>query len=239
MPGKTKQNKFKTFIAGGAFLFTLGFGWTIAEGQIDPREKAMNTKIMTSTLDQIKADASLYRYTRNQGARAFARNCVRCHGSEGRGGDGIPALNDDDWIWGGNFGEIYWTIQYGVRGENDLARQGSMIDFSASEIVNEEEATELAEFVLTMSDDPDFESPPGKKFTFLCSTCHGPYGGGYSGFGAPALNDEVWLYSGTVAGIRSQILAAKHGVMPSWEDRLPPEVVKSLAVYVHSLGGGE
>ena len=28
-------------------------------------------------------------------------------------------------------------------------------------------------------------------------------------------------------------------VMPAWEDRLDPATIKSLAVYVHGLGGGK
>ncbi|MFZ0694982.1 MAG: cytochrome C oxidase Cbb3, partial [Alphaproteobacteria bacterium] len=29
------------------------------------------------------------------------------------------------------------------------------------------------------------------------------------------------------------------GVMPAWVDRLPDATIKMLAVYVHSLGGGQ
>ena len=29
------------------------------------------------------------------------------------------------------------------------------------------------------------------------------------------------------------------GVMPAWEERLSPEQITALAVYVHALGGGE
>ena len=36
-----------------------------------------------------------------------------------------------------------------------------------------------------------------------------------------------------------QIRAPRHGVMPAWAGRLGDTTVKELAVYVHSLGGGE
>jgi cytochrome c oxidase cbb3-type subunit 3 len=32
---------------------------------------------------------------------------------------------------------------------------------------------------------------------------------------------------------------ARRGVMPAWENRLSPETVKMLTVYVHALGGGQ
>ncbi|TIX17370.1 MAG: cytochrome C oxidase Cbb3, partial [Mesorhizobium sp.] len=37
----------------------------------------------------------------------------------------------------------------------------------------------------------------------------------------------------------AQVRAPKQGVMPAWVGRLGEIKVKELAVYVHSLGGGE
>ena len=45
--------------------------------------------------------------------------------------------------------------------------------------------------------------------------------------------------SGTVDGIVAQVNNPRHGVMPGWKDRLDAATLKQLAVYVHSLGGGE
>ena len=39
--------------------------------------------------------------------------------------------------------------------------------------------------------------------------------------------------------IAAQVRAPKHGVMPAWLPRLGDPTVKQLAVFVHSLGGGE
>ena len=76
-------------------------------------------------------------------------------------------------------------------------------------------------------------------FETNCSACHGPDGKGNQMFGAPNLTDGIWLYGPTRADIRSQIVNGRGGVMPTWGGRLSPETIKSLAVYVHSLGGGE
>ena len=58
-------------------------------------------------------------------------------------------------------------------------------------------------------------------------------------FGAPDLTDAIWLYGSGEAAIAAQVRAPKHGVMPAWGARLGDTTVKELAVYVHSLGGGE
>ena len=76
-------------------------------------------------------------------------------------------------------------------------------------------------------------------FNMYCASCHGAGGEGGRGVGAPRLNDRIWLYGGSVAAIRAQILHPRMGVMPAWQGRLDPETINMLAVYVHSLGGGE
>jgi cytochrome c oxidase cbb3-type subunit 3 len=35
------------------------------------------------------------------------------------------------------------------------------------------------------------------------------------------------------------VAQGRGGVMPAWAHRLDPTTIKALAVYVHSLGGGE
>ncbi|MEP0510040.1 MAG: cytochrome C oxidase Cbb3, partial [Aurantimonas coralicida] len=57
--------------------------------------------------------------------------------------------------------------------------------------------------------------------------------------GAPALNDAIWLYGRDATAIATQISRPRHGVMPAWGERLGDTAIKELAVYVHSLGGGE
>jgi cytochrome c oxidase cbb3-type subunit 3 len=76
-------------------------------------------------------------------------------------------------------------------------------------------------------------------FQQQCTSCHGPDGNGLREFGAPDLTDKEWLYGGSAAAIRAQIVNGRGGVMPSWKDRLDPDTIKALAIYVHALGGGE
>ncbi len=57
--------------------------------------------------------------------------------------------------------------------------------------------------------------------------------------GAPNLADAIWLYGGAKEDVAAQVTNPQHGAMPAWGSRLDPVTIKMLAVYVHSLGGGE
>ena len=56
---------------------------------------------------------------------------------------------------------------------------------------------------------------------------------------APNLADAIWLYRGTHDEIVAQVSAPQHGAMPPWAERFDEATRKKLAVYVHSLGGGQ
>jgi cytochrome c oxidase cbb3-type subunit 3 len=57
--------------------------------------------------------------------------------------------------------------------------------------------------------------------------------------GAPRLNDKIWLYGGDKKDLIYTIYNARAGVMPYWSTRLDNATIKQLALFVHSLGGGE
>src|SRR5262245_9340510 len=44
------------------------------------------------------------------------RDCAHCHGSDGGGGSGGPALNRSEWKHGGSDWAVYRTVRYGVPG---------------------------------------------------------------------------------------------------------------------------
>jgi cytochrome c oxidase cbb3-type subunit 3 len=76
-------------------------------------------------------------------------------------------------------------------------------------------------------------------FTANCAICHGDKGQGLREMGAPPLNARVHLYGGTRSAIVAQVTHPQMGVMPNWNTRLDPATIKSVALFVHSLGGGE
>ncbi|RVO76313.1 cytochrome C oxidase Cbb3, partial [Sinorhizobium medicae] len=49
----------------------------------------------------------------------------------------------------------------------------------------------------------------------------------------------IWLNGEGEQAVIDQMKSPKHGVMPAWLPRLGVDAVKQLAVFVHSLGGGE
>ena len=89
------------------------------------------------------------------------------------------------------------------------------------------------------ADDKQAAGRGAKIFAATCTPCHGPQGKGNQALGAPDLTDELWLYGGDKATIAGTIRAGRGGVMPAWATRLDPETIKELAIYVHSLGGGQ
>ncbi len=76
-------------------------------------------------------------------------------------------------------------------------------------------------------------------FAEQCSVCHGPDGKGNTELGAPNLTDAIWLYGSSQETVMQTIRTGRGGIMPAWSERLDPVSIKMLALYVHSLGGGQ
>lgn len=193
-------------------------------------------------LAAIRANPDLLRFAVAGGRSAFAVNCVQCHGSGASGSVGYPNLNDDDWLWGGTLDAIYETVRYGIRSEHEEARANRMPAFLDDEMLTEAEIDDVAEHVLSlMGRDHDAAAAArgASAFADQCTLCHGPSGDGIPEMGAPRLNDVLTLYGADKATLVQTISHSRGGVMPAWEGRLNPVVLKQLAVYVHSLGGGE
>jgi cytochrome c oxidase cbb3-type subunit 3 len=199
--------------------------------------------VSTMTVDEILADDGLRTFAASAGAAAFKVNCVQCHGSGAQGAPGYPNLNDDEWLWGGSADEIRQSIAHGIRfAEDSETRVSEMPAFG--EILEPKEITQVASFVASLSgkaEDSGAEDIAAGKDIFAqnCAACHGEDGKGNRELGAPDLTDAIWFYGSSLPDIAAQVRAPKHGVMPAWQARLGDTTVKELAVYVHSLGGGE
>ena len=80
----------------------------------------------------------------------------------------------------------------------------------------------------------------GKKiFVDNCVACHGEDGKGNIDMGSANLTTKVWQYGSDIKDLTYTIANARNSTMPAWGERLDPVTIKSLAVYVHSLGGGK
>ena len=114
--------------------------------------------------------------------------------------------------------------------------------FGRDGLLKRSEVDDLAQYVLSLSgrsEDSEAVVRAAPIFQQQCSTCHGANGTGDRTQGAPNLTDAEWLYGGRVADIEATIYNARNSHMPAWDDRLDDATIKAIAVYVHSLGGGE
>ena len=200
-------------------------------------------KLAAAPLGEIEKDPALLALARASGKAAFGDNCAPCHGSGGTGAKGYPNLNDDEWIWGGKVGQIEETIQFGVRSGNAKAHEGAMLAFGKDGVLKPAEIVTVANYVRSLSGlstGAGYNAAAGKKlFADNCASCHGDDGKGNQELGAPNLTDKIWLYGSDEATLVETITNGRAGVMPAWVGRLDPATIKALAVYVHSLGGGQ
>lgn len=225
------------------------FGWNsraaVAEdvAQLRAKRSAMESRIAAAPLEQILADQQMLDFARAQGRAAFADNCAPCHGAGGGGAKGYPNLNDDDWLWGGTLDDIAITIRHGVRSTDDKSRQGSMPAFGRDKLLERPDILAVADFTRSLSGLPvtaGADLARGKKvFADNCVACHGDAGKGNREIGAPDLTDQIWLYGPGRDVIVEGLTNGRGAVMPHWAPRLDDTTIKSLAVYVHSLGGGQ
>ncbi|AFK54120.1 cytochrome-c oxidase, cbb3-type subunit III [Tistrella mobilis] len=202
----------------------------------------MRNALVETPLEEIEADDALRRFATTGGQAAFNENCAACHGVGAGGQIGqFPALVDDDWIWGGRIADIRQTILYGIRSAHPDTRQSLMPVFG--QILTPEQISQTAAYVKALSDpaaDATRSAMPGAPlFAANCASCHGAEGQGGRDFGAPRLNDAIWLYGSSQEAIERQIANPRMGVMPAFGDRLDESTVRMIAVYVHTLGGGE
>jgi cytochrome c oxidase cbb3-type subunit 3 len=207
------------------------------EGQSKFREQ-----IASAELENIKSDPQLLRFAMAAGASAFGENCAGCHGRGAQGFVGYPNLNDDDWIWGGTLPAIYQTINFGIRNGHDEARYSEMPAFGRDQLLEPQQIQQVASYVLSLSgkaDDPAAAKQGETIFAEQCAACHGENGKGNNELGAPNLTDAIWLYGSDKASVVESIQTGRGGVMPPWAGRLDDVTIKSLAVYVHSRGGGQ
>ena len=206
-------------------------------------QRGMLDRIAAASLEEIRTTPDLLEFALAGGRSAFAVNCSQCHGSGAAGFKGYPNLNDDDWLWGGRLSEIEYTITHGARSVlNEQTRLSEMPRFLVDGILSAAQVDDVAEYVLSLSGvgrNVDAAARGQSVFAENCIVCHGPAGKGNRELGAPNLADGLWLYGGDKKSIVEAIAVSRRGVMPAWGGLLDQTVIKQLAVYVHSLGGGE
>jgi len=168
------------------------------------------------------------------GQRLFLQNCSQCHGSDAKGTTGFPDLADKDWLFGGSPAEIKHSIMAGRKAQGMIAWE--------TMLGGEQGVKNVAAFVLSLSGrEVDANAAEAGKAQFaMCAGCHGANGEGsvamgIAAIGAPALNDNIWLYGGSERAIEQSIRHGRAGVMPAWKEILGEQKVHVISAYVYSL----
>ncbi len=218
-------------------------GWTQykeleeSQAEIVARKAEYQGRFDVADFNAVQTDPALYAFAIAGGKSSFKDNCATCHGTGGAGAPGYPNLNDDDWLWGGTIEDVYLTIKYGVRSNHDETRLSEMPAFS--EMLEANEIETLADFVIATAAGDAVTEEGQTLFADNCAACHGDNAKGIRELGGPNLVDALWLYGAERGQIVAQIRKPKHGIMPAWDGRLSDSTIRQLAIYVHSLGGGE
>lgn len=197
------------------------------------------TKFEGKDIEEVANDSELLNYAMAGGRVIFADNCQPCHGASGSGAKNFPVLADDDWLWGGDLDSIQTTILYGIRSGHEDERLSDMPSLVEDETLTPAQAELVADYVMSLSGQGNASEEGKVLYEDNCAACHLEDGAGEQMLGGPRLNDGIWLYGGGKEAVLSQIMKPKHGVMPAWVGRLSETEIKQVAIYVHSLGGGQ
>jgi cytochrome c oxidase cbb3-type subunit 3 len=153
--------------------------------------------------------------------------------------------------------DVEWTVRYGVRSGNQYARgveadmlafdpqyrnQHDLEDYGRIKTVTPEEIDALAEYVLELTGQPhDAAKSAQGKDLFLdnakgnCFDCHTEEATGNPALGSTDLTrKETFLYGFDKASIVESITKGRRGVMPEFGNKLKPEELKAVSVFVFS-----
>jgi cytochrome c oxidase cbb3-type subunit 3 len=236
-------------LISGATPGVLGFSTRAnVQAEIDRFAAAngpIRERLVAADLTEIQNDPELVQFASAAGAAVFRTNCSQCHGSGAAGvqAQGYPNLLDDDWLWGGTMEDIHLTVTHGIRNTtDDEARYSQMPAFGVDQLLEPAQIDAVVQHVLAISGqehDAALATEGAVVFAENCAACHMEDGTGDRTQGAPNLTDAIWLYGGDVDSLTYTVNNARFGVMPNWNTRLSEADIRSVAVYVHGLGGGE
>jgi len=201
-------------------------GGRIAErfGDYDAQFGAERRRILDLPLAELAGDDEKMR----SAWRVFNNHCTSCHGRDARGQAAqFPDLGDASWQWGDGEAQIAETIRSG--------RQAVMPGWQSA--VGALRVGQLADYVLAIGADAaksESHAEGAVLYQQYCAACHGPDGSGNPAVGAPAHNDQVWLYGGNRSDVIRSIALGRNGMMPAFGTRLDETQIRLLAAWLAS-----
>ena len=182
--------------------------------------------------------------------------------------DGIKELNNPlpRWWLIVFWVSVVWSIGYwifmpawpgltgytkGVRNHSERANVAADLDALAAERADATRRLIAAPSLAAIENDPDLlqfaMAAGGSLFGDNCATCHGAGGQGFKGY--PNLNDDAWIWGGSLNDIRKTVdhgIRADHpetrlNIMQAFgrDGLLPRDQLDDLVHYVVHLSGGE
>ncbi|HLQ91512.1 MAG TPA: c-type cytochrome [Xanthobacteraceae bacterium] len=159
--------------------------------------------------------------------------------------------------------DVEWTVRYGVRSGHENARgaEVNMLafypefrtkedteDFGSDKFLTDAEIDEVIEYVLQISGQQADRAKATRGEVLFhdntkgnCFDCHDNGGTGIDTFGSTNLTRRSsYLWGSDRASIRESIIKGRRGVMPAFDDKLKPEELKAVSVFIFwQAGTGE
>jgi cytochrome c oxidase cbb3-type subunit 3 len=191
---------------------------------------ATRARIAAADTVSLQTDTAVMR----SASSLFRNHCAACHGEDAGGQANLfPSLADRNWQWGGEPAQLEQTIMAG--------RQAVMPPWQAA--LGDAGVAEVADYVIALAraraSGAELAPSEGKRlYDLYCTACHGADGSGLAALGAPALNDDEWLYGNGPSDVRASIASGRNGVMPAFGTRLEPAQIKMLVAWLNREGVG-
>lgn len=203
---------------------------------MDAKRQDWLARFANADFAALAADQTLLARAMPAAHRLFQDNCAACHGVNGGGGPGFPALDDAYWLWGGDPKAIAETLTIGINATHPDTRIAQMPAFEWMETADRQA---LADYVAALSaGTADHGSAAATLFEENCVACHAARGAGGLMSGAPSLTDSAVIYGQNFAAVMETLRRGRQGIMPSWTGRLRAEEINLLALYVSRLSNG-
>ena len=156
----------------------------------------------------------------------------------------IPNLNDDDWLWGGNARPDPADDRTRHPLRRAMAKRATPICRPSATILEPTQITAGQQLSSPACQTPVADRAACRTGQHASSPTTAPpamatTAKGNRELGAPDLTDAIWLYGSGEAAIAAQVRRPEAWRHAGLGGRLGDTTVKELAVYVHSLGGGE
>jgi cytochrome c oxidase cbb3-type subunit 3 len=129
---------------------------------------------------------------------------------------------DSDWQWGSDAQQIEQSIRQG--------RNAMMPSWQAA--LGDEGVNQVSQYVLAFNSEAAEGHPGEALYNQFCVACHLPDGSGNPLLGAPNLNDDSWIYGGSLNDIRTALVDGRSGIMPAFGGRLDDAQIRLLVAYL-------